>query len=146
MGALGAIASSISILGSILYYKFSKKIDLKKLLYFVVFLGACTTLSYLYFTPVSAIIYSVVYSTIGMFIFLNIMTFMARSTISGKEATSFALLCAINNLAGTCSTLAGAWLYPLIGLKYLIIISAITSFACLPLIKHLKVGGINETL
>jgi predicted MFS family arabinose efflux permease len=139
MGTLGAITSAISILGSILYYKFSKKIDLKKLLYFAVFLGACTTLSYLYFTPISAIVYSIIYSIIGMFIFLNIMTFMARSTISGKEATSFALLCAINNLAGTASTLSGAFLFPKIGLQPLIIVSAFTSFLCIPLISKLNI-------
>lgn len=144
MGALGAIASGVSIIGSILYYKFSKKINLKKLLYFAVFLGALTTLSYLWFNQYTAIIYSVLYSVIGMFIFLNIMTFMAETSITGKEATSFALLCAINNLAGTCSTLTGALLYPLVGLKILIIISALTSFLCLPIIKHLKMGEQNE--
>jgi len=143
MGTLTAITSGLSILGSILYYKFSKKIDLKKLLYFAVLTGAITTLSYLYFTPISAIVYSIIYSIIGMFVFLNIMTYMAESTISGKEATSFALLCSINNLAGTCSTLSGAYLFPKIGLHPLIIVSAFTSFLCLPLIQHLKIGGSN---
>ncbi len=138
MGQIDAISMSVSILGSILYWKFSKKINIKKLLYFAIFLGALTTLSYLYFTPITAIIYSIVYSIMGMFIFLNIMTFMAQATISGKEATSFALLCSINNLAGTCSTLVGAYLFPKIGLNFLICLSAITSFLCLPLIKHLN--------
>jgi predicted MFS family arabinose efflux permease len=143
MGILGAISSGMAILGSFLYWKFGRKINLKKLLYYSVFLGALTTLSYLYFTPVSAIIYSIIYSIIGMFIFLNIMTFMAENSINGKEATSFALLCAINNLAGTCSTLTGAYLFPKIGLQFLIILSAITSFLCLPLINKLKIGDSN---
>lgn len=139
MGILGAITSIVSIGGSILYFKFGKKLNVRKCLVWSVFIGAVTTLCYLYFTPVSAIIYGIVFSFIGMFIFLNIMTLMASSTITGKEATSFALLCAINNLAGTASTLSGAWLYPLVGLKPLIIIASLTSFICLPLIRKLEI-------
>jgi predicted MFS family arabinose efflux permease len=140
MGILGAIISVISIIGSILYFKFGKKINIEKCLFYSVFIGAITTLCYLYFTPISAIIYGIIFSTIGMFIFLNIMTFMAQSTIPGKEATSFALLCSVNNLAGTASSLTGAYLFPKIGLQPLIIVAALTSFLCLPIIKHLKIG------
>jgi predicted MFS family arabinose efflux permease len=139
MGILGAITSTVSIVGALLYFKFGRKINIEKCLFWSVFVGALTTLSYLYFTPISAIIYGIVYSIIGMFIFLNIMTFMAQSTIPGKEATSFALLCSINNLAGTTSSLSGAYLYPKIGLQWLIVASALTSFACLPLIKKLEI-------
>jgi len=114
-------------------------INTKMILIVSVFIGALTTLCYLWFNQYSAIVYSILFSFIGMFIFLNIMTLMASSTITGKEATSFALLCAINNLAGTASTLSGAWLYPLVGLKPLIIISAFTSFLALPLIKKLEI-------
>jgi predicted MFS family arabinose efflux permease len=64
---------------------------------------------------------------------------MAQITIKGKESTSFALLCSINNLAATCGTIAGAYLFPKIGLNFLIIVSAGTSFLCLPIIKHLKI-------
>jgi len=146
MGTLGAITSIISILGSILYFKFGKQIDVKKCLVWSVFIGALTTLCYLYFTPVSAIVYGIIFSIIGMFIFLNIMTFMAESTISGKEATSFALLCSVNNLAGTASSIAGAWLFPKLGLQSLIIISALTSFSCLLFINKLQItkGETNE--
>jgi MFS family permease len=138
MGILGAITSGVSITGSILYWKYGKKINIKKCLFWSVFIGAGTTLCYLYFTPVSAIIYGIIFSLVGMFIFLNVMAFLAENTLSGKEATSFALLCSINNLAGTASSLAGAYLYPKVGLQLLIIISAFTSFLCLPLLKKLK--------
>jgi predicted MFS family arabinose efflux permease len=138
-GYIGAITSAVSIIGSVLYFKFGRKINIEKCLFWSVFLGALTTLCYLYFTPVSAIVYGIVFSAIGMFIFLNIMTWMAKSTIPGKEATSFALLCSINNLAGTASSLTGAYLFPRIGLQPLIIIAAFTSFLCLPLIKKLRI-------
>ncbi len=138
IGTLGTISTIFGVIGALLYYKFSQKINIKKWLYFSVFLGAITTLSYLYYTPVSAIAYDIVYSFVGMFIFLMIMDFMARHSVKGLEATSFALLCSINNLAGVTSNLSGAFLLPVIGLKWLIVISALTSFLCLFLINKIE--------
>jgi predicted MFS family arabinose efflux permease len=137
IGALGTISTVFGIAGSLLYYRFSTRINIKKWLFLSVFLGALTTLSYLYYTPVTAVIYDVVYSFIGMFIFLMVMDFMARNTTKGFEATSFALLCSFSNLALVTSNLSGAFLLPKIGLNSLIILSAITSFLCLPLINKI---------
>lgn len=138
IGTLGSISTVFGIAGSILYYKVSQKINIKKWLYFSVFLGAVTTLSYLYYTPVTAVIYDVVYSLIGMFIFLMVMDFMARNSIKGLEATSFALLCSMSNFSIPASNLSGAFLLPIIGLKWLIVISSLTSFLCLPLINKIE--------
>lgn len=138
IGWLGTISTVFSVIGSLLYYKFSTRINIKKWLYISVFLGALTTLSYLYYTPVTAVIYDIVYSLVGMFIFLMVMDFMARNTAKGLEATSFALLCSASNLALVTSNLSGAYLLPAIGLKWLIVLSAATSFLCLPLIKKIE--------
>jgi len=137
IGTLGSISMIFGIIGSLLYYKFSQRIRIKKWLFFSVFVGAVTTLSYLWYTPATAIIYDVVYGFMGMFIFLMIMDFMARNSVTGLEATSFALLCSVNNLATTASNFSGAVLLPVIGLKWLIFISALTSFLCLPLINKI---------
>lgn len=137
IGGLGTISTIFAIIGSLLYYRFSQRINIKKWLYFSVFLGAVTTLSYLYYRPYTAVIYDVVYSLVGMFIFLMVMDFMARNTLRGLEATSFALLCSMSNLALVMSNLSGAFLLPRIGLKWLIILSSLTSFLCLPLIKRI---------
>ena len=137
IGALGTIGTVFGVIGASMYYKFSQKINLKKWIFCSVLLGAVTSLSYLYYTPVTAVVYDVVYNLIGMFIFLMIMDFMARSSIKGLEATSFALLCSFSNLALTASNLSGAYLLPKIGLKWLIILSALTSFLCLPLINKI---------
>jgi len=145
MGILSTIASVISVVGAIIYWKVCQKINIKKWLYYSVFLGAITSLSYLYFTPISAICYTILYSLIGMFVHLIVMDFLAKSSIKGLEATTFALLCGINNLsAGTASSFSGAWLYPIFGLNWLIILSALTSFICLPIIRKLKIGEENE--
>ena len=139
IGTLGTISTACGIIGSVFYYKFSTKINIKKWLFFSVFLGAVTTLSYLYYTPLTAVIYDVVYSFLGMFIFLMVMDFMARNTTKGLEATSFAFLCSASNLALTASNLSGAYLLKNgVGLQWLIIISALTSFLCLPLIKRIE--------
>jgi MFS family permease len=138
IGALGTISTVFQIGGALFYYRFSQKINLKKWLFFSVFLGAVTTLSYLYYTPVTAVAYDVLYSFIGMFIFLMVLDFMARNTIKGLEATSFALLTSISNLALISSNVSGAFLLPMVGLKWLIVLSALTSFLCLPLINKIK--------
>lgn len=140
IGALGSIGMVFQILGALVYYKFSQRINIKKWLYISVFLGALTTLSYLYYTPVTAIIYDILYSLIGMFIFIMVLDFMARSTINGLEATSFAFLCSISNLALVASNLSGAALFPLIGLRWLIVISSLASFLCLLLINKIRLS------
>ena len=142
MGTLAAIVSAIEIGGAIVFFNVCKKINIKKWLYISVFLGAITSLCYLYYTPISAVAYGILFGSLGMFIHLIVMSFMAQTTIKGKEATSFALLCSISNLAGTASSLSGALLFPKIGLTGLIILSAATSFVCLPLIS--KIGLKNE--
>lgn len=139
MGIVGAISSAVGIIGALIYFKYSKKINIKKCLFASVFLVGAINLCYLYFTPVSAIIYSILFSILGMFIFLNMMSFMAKSTLSGMEATSFALLCSVNNLSGMFSTLTGAWLFPRIGLNCIIIISACSAFLSLPILMKLKI-------
>ena len=139
MGTLGTISSVVSIFGAMLYFKFGPKINMKKMLVISVFLGAITSLCYLYFTPVTAVLYDVVFSLLGMFINLMILDFMAKNTKPGMEATSFALLCSVSNLAATCDNLVGGFLFPYVGLTGLILISAATSFICLPLIGKIKV-------
>ncbi len=137
IGLLSTLSTIFGIAGSLIYYKISQKINIKKWLYISVFLGAVTTLSYLYYVPFTAILYDIVYSFVGMFIFLMVMDFMARNTIKGLEATSFALLCSFSNLALVASNLSGAYLLPVTGLNWLIILSSLTSFLCLVLIKKI---------
>ncbi|MFA5200683.1 MAG: hypothetical protein WC442_07290, partial [Candidatus Omnitrophota bacterium] len=138
IGSISTISTVFGIAGSLLYYKFSQRINIKKWLYFSVFIGAITTLSFLYYTPFTAVFYDVIYSFLGMFIFVMVMDFMARNSLKGLEATSFALLCSVSNLAVLSSNLSGAYLLPRIGLQWLIVISALTSFLCLLLINKIE--------
>ncbi len=138
IGTMDTISAGVGLLGAWTYFHYSKKLNLTKWLIASVFIGALITSCYLYFTPITAIVYNIIFSVIGMFISLLILDFMAQNTKKGLESTSFALLCSVSNLAATCNGFAGSFLFPIIGLQWLIIISAITSFACLPIIPYLK--------
>jgi PAT family beta-lactamase induction signal transducer AmpG len=138
LGILDSVSAGFSILGAIFYWHYSKKIDMKKWLFISVFVGACLTIAYLVFTPLTAIVYTVLFAPIGMIISLLLLDFMAQNTSNGMESVSFALLCSVSNLASSSNGFIGSWLFPITGLNILIIISALTSFLCLPLIRHLK--------
>ncbi len=138
IGTLSTLSTIFTIIGAILYYKFCQKINIKKWLFYSVFLGALTTLSYLYYTPITAIIYDTAYGLLGMFVFLMLMDFMARNSIPGLEAASFALLTSLSNISLIASNLSGAYLLPILGLNWLIIISSLASFLCLFLIKRIN--------
>lgn len=144
IGTLGTISTVFAIAGSLLYYRVCQKINIKKWLYLSVFLGAVTTLSYLYYTPQSAIAYNILYSVFDMFIFLMLLDVMARNSVKGFEATSFALLASISNLALVAGNLSGAYLLPRLGLKWLIVVSSITSFLCLFLIGKIQIPKQNN--
>lgn len=137
IGTLATVGTVFAIIGALLYFKFSQKINLKKWLLFSVFIGAVTTLSYLHYTPATAIAYDIIYSLLGMFVFLMILDFMARNSVRGLEAASFALLTSLSNLALVASNMCGALLLPVIGLQGLIIISSVTSFLCLFIIPKI---------
>lgn len=138
IGLLSTIGASCSIIGALLFYKLGHKLNIKKSLIISVIVGAITSLCYLYLTNVSCIIYNILTSIIGMFIQLLLLSFLAQNTKHKFEGISFALFCSVVNLANTCNNLTGAWLFPLIGLKPLIIFSALTSFLCLLVIKRIK--------
>jgi MFS family permease len=137
MGILDAICSIAALIGMILFVKFIHKINTKKVLFWSIFWGASTTLAYLYFTPLTAYIYGICFGFVGIIIQLVLLTWAAKISINGKEATSFALLCGIMNGAASASLWAGKTLLPLVGLNWLIIIAALASFICLPLLKFI---------
>ena len=103
-----------------------------------IWIGAGTTIVYLYFTPISAIVYATVLSMIGAIFNLLILDFMAQQTPKGLEASIYALLCGINNAALTLSTLTGAFLLHFIGLNWLIVIATILSLPALLVINKVN--------
>jgi MFS family permease len=139
IGTLGTIGAVASVIGCALYWKFGKRLNLNKWIFYSVLIGAVNTLLYLYFTPITDVVYDVINGVIGIFLQLIILDYMARKSTSGQEAMSFALLCSVVNITSTFNTLVGGYLFPIVGLKWLIIISATTSFMCLPILKKIKI-------
>ena len=139
IGWLDTIGSIFGIVGALIYFKFNKHVDVKKWLYYSVLLNALSTFAYLYLTPHSILLYSVVFSVSGQFTQLLMLGMMAYMCPVGTEATTFALLTAIVNFASFCSNLAGAKLYAIFGYSGLVIASGVTTFLCLPFIPFLQV-------
>ena len=54
------------------------------------------------------------------------------------EATMFAILMSFHNIAGQGSDLLGSWLYQYTGFFWLVVISTVTTFMVLPVIKQLE--------
>jgi MFS family permease len=138
IGWLGAGMGCLEVLGAILYFKYSKFLNIKKCFFWSILISGLTTLLYLCYTSYTAIAYGILFSAMGMWFHLMFMDWCARNSIKNLETTSFAMLCSISNFAAFCSNISGAYLFPKIGLQPLIILSALTSFLCLPLINKIK--------
>ncbi len=139
IGWLSTIGAICSLVGALLYFKFSKGINLKKWLIYSVLLSAISTFAYLYLTSTTVVIYSVLFGISGAFIQLIMMDFCARTCPEGTEATTFALLCSILNLGSFCSNLAGAALFNHLGYNGLIIVSGVFTLLCLVVVPFLKI-------
>lgn len=140
LGLLGSIGSASAVIGVLIYNKFFKKISIKKLLYFGVFLGATTTfLIWFYYIKWFAILNTIIMGIIGMIVYIPLMTlFMKLASQTKHEGTTYAIVASISNLTGAGAGVLGGWLFDKIGFIPLIIISSLTSFLCFPVIKYFK--------
>ena len=139
IGWLGTIGAVCSLIGALLYFKFSKGINIKKWLFWGTLLSAVSTFAYLYLTPVTVVWYAVLFGISGAFVQLIVMDFCARTCPEGTEATTFALLCSILNFGSFCSNLAGAALFKYLGYNGLIIVSGSFTLLCLGIIPYLRI-------
>lgn len=145
IGLLSTTGSAFGILGAIIYWKICKKINLKKLLYITTFLAGITTFCYLYYPNWQiALFYAVIFGIFGMISHLVILDYAARITPKEAEAFTFAGICSVLNLGAMGSRVVGGWLYPKIGLNWLIIVSGVFTLICLGFIPYLKIGIKND--
>jgi len=139
IGILGTTGSAFGILGAIIYAKICKKVDLKKLLIVTTALSAVTTFCYLYYPSVAvALVYAVFFGIFGMICNLVVLDYAAQITPKEAEAFTFAGICSVLNLGAMGSRVVGGFLYPIIGLNWLIIISGVFTLVCLIFIPFLK--------
>jgi len=139
IGWLSTIGAVAGVIGSLLYFKLSTKIDLRKWLVYGTLLSAVSTFAYLYLTPASILCYNIVFGLSSAFVHLIMLDFMAKSCPKGQEATVFALLCSLVNFGTFCSNQAGALLFNFVGYNGLIIISGVFTLFCLGFIPKLRI-------
>ena len=139
MGSLNTLGSAFSVLGAVWYWKVNRTIDIKKWLILSVVISGLSTFAYLYLTPVSVVVYTILFGIFSMAIQLIVMDFSARICPKGKEATTFALIMSVLNLGMFLSNVVGARLHDWVGYQGLVIISGAATFLCLPLIPYLRV-------
>jgi MFS family permease len=149
LGTLDSIAYASGIVGTAVYFAFSKSFPLKQLIYFAVIAGVIATLAYLaYRSEASAVVLSLVFGSVSMFIQLTFLDLAARACPKQAEATFFALLMSVYNGAVQISQITGGWLYDQIGFTHLIFISAAFTALCgllVPLLNLEKLAPGHKT-
>lgn len=140
LGLLGSIASVGEIVGCLVFAKFLNHVPIKRLLYVSVFIWAVNTAAVLAIVNgMTAIAVSVVGAAMGYISFVPTLSIAAKICQKTKyEATMFAILMSFHNIAGQGSALLGSWLYQYTGFFWLVVISTVTTFMVLPVIKRLE--------
>ena len=111
----------------------------KQLIYFAIVAGVIATLAYLgYRSELSAIVLSLAFGSVAMFIQLTFLDLAARVCPKQAEATFSALLTSVYDGAVQLSQITGGWLYDQGGFTRLIFISAAFTAICWLLVPPLK--------
>ncbi|HEY7163202.1 MAG TPA: MFS transporter [Candidatus Binatia bacterium] len=145
LGGLDSLAYTSGIVGSGFYFAFSKSFQLKTLIHFAIGAGVAATLAYFgYRSEPSAILLSLLFGGLAMFIQLTFLDLAARACPKQAEATFFALLMSVYNGAVQLSQITGGWLYGRFGFGRLIFISAGFTALCWILIPLLKLDQLEQ--
>jgi MFS family permease len=131
LGTLDSVSYASGMVGSALYFAFSKSFPFKRLIHFAIAAGVIATLAYLgYRDQVSAVVLSLLFGGVAMFIQLTFLDLAARACPKQAEATFFALLMSVYNGAVQLSQITGGWLYDQVGFTRLIFLSATFTALC----------------
>ncbi len=109
---LSAFGAAISALGCIVYWRMSEKINIRKILYASVILGAISSFSYLWVQDVkSAVIIYTMFDPIAAFIALAYLDLAAKNCPKMAEGFVFAAMMSLNNTGTSASSAVGGWFY-----------------------------------
>ena len=147
LGLIGSVNSAGEVIGCIVFAKFLINVPIKKLLYISVFIWAVNTAAVLAIvngTTAIAVIFTG--AVMGYISFVPTLSIAAKICQNTKhEATMFAILMSFRNVAVQGSSLFGSWLYKYTGFFWLVVISTVTTFMVLPIIKRLQEVRIDES-
>jgi MFS family permease len=139
LGLLDTLGSGAAMAGAVLFGRYGRDIPLRRLLNAAIGIGVAGTLAYYGLVGWwSAVLLTVTVGFATIIAFLATMDLAARAVPTHAEGTFFAALMSVNNLATTGSAALGGWLYDLVGLNWLIAVSAATTAACWLLVPWVK--------
>lgn len=150
LGILQAVTSFASLLGSFFFGKYFANLPVRKFLIFAVFAGVAMILfNFIFFLPALitntvllnavSIVWSFALGILNALVFLALLNLAAKVSPEGAGATVFALLMSFYNLGLMGSSAFGGFLFPIVGLKWLILISAAFSLLALLFMPTLPV-------
>jgi MFS family permease len=144
LGTLDSLSYASGLIGTALYFTFSKSFSFKRLIHFAIAAGVTATLAYLgYRDQASAVVLSLLFGAVAMIIQLTFLDLAARACPQQAEATFFAFLMSVYNGAVQLSQITGGWLYDQVGFTRLIFISSAFTALCWLLVPLLKLDELQ---
>ena len=150
LGLLQGVASIAALLGSILYGKYIERISTRNFLIFSVFAGIVAILfNFVFFVPfiithglllkIISIVSNFLFGILNAWIFLTLLNLAAKVSPQYAGGTAFAFLMSIYNLGLLGSSALGGVLFTIVGLKPLILMSALFSLITLFFMPYLPI-------
>ena len=139
LGVLESLASGAAMLGALVFGRYATRLASRPLLNLAVALGVIGTLAYYGLVGWwSAVALDVTVSFVTAIAMLATLDLAARAVPRRAEGTLFAGLMAVSNLGSTGAEWLGGQLYDLVGLNWLIAISAAATAACWLLVPWVR--------
>jgi len=112
---LSTLESGMGILGCIAYYKYSSRIDMKRLLYASILLAALANVCYLWVQGIkSLIVVDVLFGPLFAFVNLAFLDIVAKNCPDLVEGFVFAAMMSVMNIASSASMAVGGWMYKML--------------------------------
>jgi predicted MFS family arabinose efflux permease len=144
IGTLTLLGAAASILGALVYAPLSRRFSLKRIIIWSIGASVVGTLAYLaYRDKPSAVVITLVFGAVGMTTQLAFMDLAAKACPRHVEATFFALLMSVYNVAMRSSEWTGAHLYDLVGYTSLVLISTLFTAAVWLLVPLVPIDAIQ---
>jgi MFS family permease len=144
IGVLSSLQAVGYMIGALIYAPLSRRLPLRRIILWAIGVTATATFGYLlYRDPVSAVIIDTGFGILAMLTQLAFLDLSAKACPPHVEATFFALLMSVYNLAMQLSTNVGARLYDTIGFTGLVIVSAAVTALAYLIVPWVKIDAIE---
>ena len=139
LGVLASLGSGAAMVGALVFGRYATRLAPRPLLNLAVLMGVAGTLAYYGLVGWwSAVALTVSGSFVSAIALLATLDLAARAVPRRAEGTFFAALMSVMNLGTTGAAWVGGHLYDLVGLNWLIAISAIALAACWLLVPWVR--------